>query len=365
MALLGERGSRSEGTTATRTSGLIVLFFCAVVGAHGREMDLVLDLRGEWLFEIGDRPEWAFLGLDDSRWDRISVPSAWEDQGYAGYDGYAWYRKHIRLPRGAEEKILYLLPGAIDDADEVYVNGRCIGFSGQFPPEYITAYNTVREYLIPPGLLDPQTDNVIAVRVYDQELAGGMVHGRPGIYADRSPLRPDFDLTGKWRFTTGDDPGWSRPSFDDRRWTPVDVPAHWETQSAKGYDGFAWYRTRFTLPVSLRGKKLILLLGRIDDNDQTYVNGILVGSTGADRMGKGRDFSQSAYLELRAYPLQPGDLKERGENVLAVRVYDGFLHGGIYDLPVGLIERERYFDWQKKNREEKGGLQEFLKFLFR
>lgn len=365
MALLAAQGSRSARTTATWTSGLVVLLFFVTFGAHGREVDLFLDLRGEWLFEIGDRQEWAATGFDDTKWDRISVPSAWEDQGYAGYDGYAWYRKHIRLPQGSEGKILYLRPGNIDDVDEVYVNGRFIGFSGQFPPEYITAYNAVREYLIPPGLLDPQKDNVIAIRVYDQELSGGIVYGRTGIYADRSPLRADYDLSGKWRFKTGDDPAWSRASFNDRTWALVDVPAPWETHVARRYDGYAWYRTRFTLPQSLRGKKLMLLLGRIDDCDEAYLNGARVGSTGSERMGKGWDIGWSSHLEVRAYPLQPGDVQEGSENVLAVRVYDGFLHGGIYDLPLGIIDRDRYFDWQRKFRKEKSGLDEFLDFLFR
>ncbi len=58
------------------------------------------------------------------------------------------------------------------------------------------------------------------------------------------------------------------------------VPAHWDIQGFGNYDGFAWYKKTFFLPKEFQGESMILLLGKIDDIDQTYVNGILVGSTG-------------------------------------------------------------------------------------
>ena len=63
----------------------------------------VLDLRGKWKFDLGDDEKRAIVAFDDSKWDEIFVPSAWEDEGYPGYDGYAWYRKHFRLPGNRKE----------------------------------------------------------------------------------------------------------------------------------------------------------------------------------------------------------------------------------------------------------------------
>ena len=51
-----------------------------------------VDLRGMWKFSIGDKATWKDVYFDDSRWDEIFVPSPWEEEGFEGYDGFAWYR---------------------------------------------------------------------------------------------------------------------------------------------------------------------------------------------------------------------------------------------------------------------------------
>jgi len=52
----------------------------------------ILNLAGYWKFSIGDNPQWAKPAYNDKDWDKIIVPGKWEDNGYVGYDGYAWYR---------------------------------------------------------------------------------------------------------------------------------------------------------------------------------------------------------------------------------------------------------------------------------
>ena len=64
---------------------------------------------------------------------------------------------------------------------------------------------------------------------------------------------------------------------DDNYWKEIFVPAYWEVQGYKNYDGFAWYRKSFVLPEKYSGIKLVLMLGMIDDIDQTYINGTLIG----------------------------------------------------------------------------------------
>jgi len=43
-----------------------------------------------WKFEIGDDPAYSERNYDVSRWEQIHVPGTWENQGFPGYDGYAW-----------------------------------------------------------------------------------------------------------------------------------------------------------------------------------------------------------------------------------------------------------------------------------
>jgi sialate O-acetylesterase len=71
--------------------------------------------------------------------------------------------------------------GKIDDADETFFNGKKIGSSGHFPPEYRSASNEERRYTVPEKLIRFGKQNVIAIRAYDGK-------GRGGLYA--GPLGP-------------------------------------------------------------------------------------------------------------------------------------------------------------------------------
>jgi hypothetical protein len=345
-------------------SGLIRTLFIlllAAASATAQDWKVLADLRGKWKFSIGDEPKRSGKNFDDSRWETITAPAAWEDEGFPGYDGYAWYRKHFRADGAWKGKTLYLHCGVVDDVDDVYLNGRLIGSTGSFPPDYSTAYSVERIYPVPWDDIVPDGDNVIAVRVYDAELSGGILSGRLGVYEDRSALHPEEELMTGWKFKTGDDPSWSREQFDDSRWQSMRVPATWESQGYPGYDGYAWYRLRFTASDLLRDRQLILILGKIDDFDETYLNGTLIGHTG-DMRRRAEDIPASdAYSQFRAYTIPAGLLHTDGSNVIAVRVYDGFKDGGIYAGPLGLTTRDTYLRW--KNRTQP--LRNWFDWLFR
>jgi Glycosyl hydrolases family 2, sugar binding domain len=331
---------------------MIVLYILLplVIGsvAAAEDWKSVLDLRGKWKFELGDDEKRASAAFNDSKWGEIFVPSAWEDEGYPGYDGYAWYRKHFRLPEGAEKKTLYLRLGCIDDVSEVYFNGVLIGITGNFPPDYMTAYNVEVVLYLPPNLLNVSGDNIISVRVYDAELAGGMTQGKIGLFEPKFALVPDISFAGKWRFKTGDSEKWADLSFDDHAWNQLFVPAYWESQGYPGYDGVAWYRLHFKLPAEFSDKTTVLLLGKIDDLDETYINGEEIGRTGRIRSNPARSSLDGEYREFRAYTIPTSVLKPGDDNVIAIRVYDGGGPGGIYEGPIGILTREHYKELKKK-----------------
>jgi sialate O-acetylesterase len=142
----------------------------------------------------------------------------------------------------------------------------------------------------------------------------------------------------------------------------MNVPSYWESQGYKDYDGFAWYRVRFRLPADLQDRRVILLLGKIDDFDETYLNGHKIGHTGTME-SRSKDIPGSeAYQQLRAYILPPDDINRNGENVLAVRVYDGYRDGGIYAGPIGIVTQEKYVKWNNRKQHQK---ENFLEWLFR
>ncbi|MFH1194158.1 MAG: sugar-binding domain-containing protein [bacterium] len=331
---------------------LINVLFLNVL--FGGEWDRLMNLKGYWKFSIGDNMEWASADYNDSDWEEIRVPRSWEDEGFHGYNGYAWYRTSFSAPLEFKGKTLYLYLGYIDDVDEVYVNGKMIGSTGTFPPNYQTAYNAFRKYPIPRDFIKYNKENVISVRVYDSQQSGGIVSGDIGLYSLTS-LPIAYSLEGYWKFSTGDKPEWKDSNFNDSKWKDVMVPSLWESQGYQDYDGFAWYRKKVTLPTDLLSKRLVLVMGKIDDFDQVYVNGQLVGQTGDFDIPQKQNFhGTSEYNEFRGYYIPDNLLKGATEVVIAVRVYDGYIGGGIYQGPVGFTTQDKYTNyWKDYKKKEK------------
>ncbi|MBE0644611.1 MAG: beta galactosidase jelly roll domain-containing protein [Bacteroidetes bacterium] len=348
------------------TIHIALLLLLIMLQAHAqKKMDRVIDLSGDWKFEIGDNPSWAKSDFDDTQWDEIRVPDFWENQGYPGYDGWAWYRSRFVLPSSMRNDALFLSLGNVDDVDEVYVNGQFFAFQGSPPPHYVSAYADPQWFYLPAEYLRFNGENVIAVRVYDNEMYGGIIRGPIGIYRESGYLVPDQSLRGPWKLSTGDGPERARVSYDDRGWMTVLVPAYWETQGLRGYDGFGWYRREFTLDPALRDQRLILLLGRIDDVDEVWVNGRSIGKTGRMPSEGNNFYNDDSYKQLRAYFIPPDLLRKDGGNVIAVRVYDGFMHGGIYEGPIGLVRQDRYRAWNKKHPQKKDSvIRDFFDAIF-
>lgn len=314
----------------------------------------VINLKGDWKFAIGDNQRWADPAYDDRDWEKIIVPARWEDEGFYGYNGHAWYRKTFDGATLKNQQLSFnLFLGYIDDVDEVYLNGHKVGGSGSFPPRYQTAYNAFRRYHIPKEYIDFTGKNVIAVRVYDSEIHGGIISGDVGIFTNRDDEDLAINLRGIWDFKPTGKPG-SHAEFDrnfltalaqsangagnsdKKEWRSITVPGVWEHQGYDSYNGSAWYRKNFMLPKELQGEDLVLMLGKIDDYDQTYLNGKLVGST-------------NNYNKFRIYHVS-SDMVKAGSNTLLIYVDDPQGYGGIYDSPVGFIRQSdftKYFRWRK------------------
>jgi sialate O-acetylesterase len=312
----------------------------------GEKWRRIIDLRGQWKFSLGDDMKWADPNYNDDNWKTIYVPSAWEDEGYPGYDGYAWYRVKFRINKEDANKNIYLRLWQIDDVDEVFVNGHSIGISGSFPPHYASAYSKDRNYRIPKQILFPDRDNTISIRVYDEYQRGGIVKGKVGIYEIGDVPQPDLPLDGLWKFMPGDNDYWKDFGYDDDQWYRLIVPSFWEGYGFKDLDGYAWYRKDVNIPEEYKGKKLILFLGQIDDLDQTFFNGVLVGEIGT-AFWEDKDFQLINEWRLwRKYPLDQELIRYGEKNVIAVRVFDARRDGGIYKGPIGIVTEKNLRNWK-------------------
>ncbi len=137
-------------------------------------------------------------------------------------------------------------------------------------------------------------------------------------------------VPGDWRFQKGDDAAWKAREFDDSGWQTVTLPDNWERHSDYKADNvYGWFRRHLEIPVDCKGKDFDLLLGCIDDVDETFLNGERIGGTGSFPPN-----FQIAWDTQRRYRVPASFVRGDGSDVLAVRVYDQGGNGGIYEAGV-------------------------------
>jgi sialate O-acetylesterase len=90
---------------------------------------------------------------------------------------------------------------------------------------------------------------------------------------------------------------WKEISFNDNDWPRMQLPALWEQRSLPNFDGVVWFRKTIMVTAADAGKAADLSLGAIDDNDETFINGVKVGAT-------------KGYNIKRVYRILPGTLRE-------------------------------------------------------
>lgn len=301
------------------------------------DVKLKSPIAGSWKFNIGDNLKWKEKEYNDKSWSSINAPQDWELQGYNGYDGYAWYRYHFDGSRLSPKDFNYLMLGFIDDVDETYINGQLIGKSGVLPPKFRTAYNALRKYIIPNELINFEGDNVIAVRVYDDYKNGGICGGAIGFYTaiDYNQFSLLQNLAGLWKFNDYNSSSFSAADMDDSGWGSIIVPAYWDNHGYRTFDGTAWYRKHFKLNFTLNpNEDYYLVLGKIDDFDETYLNGQKIGQTNdGRRLGESNSFQ-----EIRLYKIPDRLLNQNSDNVIAVKVKDIGIEGGMYSGIIGIVE---------------------------
>ena len=109
---------------------------------------------------------------------------------------------------------------------------------------------------------------------------------------------------------------WKNSDFDDSKWPLMKLPNEWESQGLPDLDGIVWFRKTIFISDADAGKAALLNLAMIDDNEETYLNGLKVGST-------------VGYTTPRKYSIAAGILKA-GKNTIAIKVDDTGGGGGIY-----------------------------------
>ncbi len=146
------------------------------------------------------------------------------------------------------------------------------------------------------------------------------------------------DSEEAWSNLDLQDDSYTNSIYADQSWTKISLPGRFDVYEGMEFDGAFWFRKSFDLKDT--DQDYSLEVGAIDDMDQTYINGVLVGSM----VGSGK------YNLKRSYPIPAGVLK-RGKNVISIKAIDtggpgafsgaiGLMNGG--ELSVDLTGEWRY-----------------------
>lgn len=173
---------------------------------------------------------------------------------------------------------------------------------------------TVMKYEIP-GNLDNIANILLTIKLLDES------NNETGFYTDKLIIENIFNLSGQWRFKTGDDMLWSKPDYNDTGWGEMTVSPNWEKQGFADYDGAVWYRLHFKVPEaklkSWADLKLLFEIKGINEADEIFLNGQKIGSAGVF-------LSESLTTKNKKhfYLIPKGLIRKNKDNVLVVRVYD-------------------------------------------
>jgi len=167
----------------------------------------------------------------------------------------------------------------------------------------------------------------------------------------------EIDITTGWRFHTGDDLKWADSDFNDSDWAEILGDRYWEEQGYENYDGYAWYRIKVFIPSTIIEKAyykddLQFIIGNVDDTEQTFLNGKLIGQNGVLIPGDTEvtdDFTgdREAYRIIRKYVLPVNDSRILWdqENTIAIRVHDHGGNGGMYGTKsyISMLDLKEFF----------------------
>lgn len=145
---------------------------------------------------------------------------------------------------------------------------------------------------------------------------------------ERAAIYKD-ELAGWFDKLNGNDPefkdgrfAYFAASYDDSGWDDTPVPGYITDSKYGAFDGMIIYRRVVDIPETIAGKALTLCLGKVDDDDMTFFNDVMIGST----TGPG---------ETREYKIPAGAVKA-GKAVITVRSIDS---GGLAGI-TGYDDRE-------------------------
>jgi len=193
---------------------IMSLFFSP---AHAASL---ITLNGPWKFQTGDNPQWADPNFDDAHWETVDLTASagahdgdvglagyvpgWAAKGHATYAGYAWYRIHVSLDSLSGDTLALAGPPDVDDAYQIFINGKLWGNAGDFSQPEPVVYSIQPRMLLLPDSLKNKGSLIIAFRVWmsaatlSSDPEAGGIHIAP-VLGGKSVVESKYNF--QWRQT--------------------------------------------------------------------------------------------------------------------------------------------------------------------
>lgn len=133
------------------------------------------------------------------------------------------------------------------------------------------------------------------------------------------------------RVKVGDDMAWASQSYNDAGWGNIALGTSLKDAGVKNI--YAWFRIKVIIPSSMKalaekGQGIQLQLGKIDDIDQTFFNGKLIGQSGSFPPGY-----QTRWQANRLYIIPVSEVQWDRENLISIRIFSPDAWVGMYEGP--------------------------------
>jgi len=127
-----------------------------------------------------------------------------------------------------------------------------------------------------------------------------------------------IDISSNWKLLViGNNNGasldFAQPDYDDSQWHSITLPGKLSYKKAKQH---LLLRKTFVIPDSLQNKDIAFVLGKIWDVEQTYCNGIRIGSAGREYPN-----FHSEWNNFRYYYIPSTFIRYNQPNTIAIRIF--------------------------------------------
>jgi len=189
-----------------------------------------------------------------------------------------------------------------------------VGFSAV---AYFFGRNLYQEYKVPIGLINASWGGTRIEDWMGEDVMGKHESAKKVIAEMKNINFPEllskYDKDFKaWeenadKLDVGTTEKWFQDSYDKSKWQIMNVPTLWEAAKITPSDGVVWVTKTFEISQKdLSEKELTLSIGRIDNEDVTYINGKIVG--------------QSDVKDLDRFYKVPSTAFKIGKNTITMRI---------------------------------------------